>query len=330
MTFSKKCVKTTVIIPIFNSKETLGRCLEALFHSIFKDFEVIVVDDSSTDDSSQIAREFGCQVISLKKRSGPAVARNRGAKAASGRFLIFMDSDVLCEPETLSRLITPLEEGWDVCVGMYTPIPGYRNFFSIYKNVFIWHYHDICNGRIDWFWTACGAIKKEVFDIFGGLSEFYSWNSIEDIDLGYRMTKNNYKILLNKEAIIKHYHYFGLGAVLRNDFKKSRDWTYLNLLRNHFFSFKHPLAQFKYRGFGILGSLLLIFMLFFSIAEFRFFTVAALVFFILPFIEKGFFSSLLHYGGIKVFIGALFLKPIDDLVISIGAIAGLMCFLFKR
>ena len=330
MSFSKKSDKVTVIIPVFNSSETIKRCLDALSYSIFKDFEIIVVDDCSTDDSLRIVKEFNCRQICLKKRSGPAVARNKGAQAANGRFLIFMDSDVLCGPETLGRLVSSLEEGWDGCVGMYAPRAGNRNFFSVYKNIFVWYYHGLSNGEIDWFWTACGAIKKEVFNSLDGFSEFYSWKSVEDIDFGYRMTKNSYKILLNKEAVVRHLHHFGLGTTLRNDFKKGRDWTYFNLTQNYSLSLKHPVAQFKHRGFGILGSLFFIFILFYSIAEPHFFLIGILMFLILPFIEKGFFSSLLRYAGLKVFIFALFFKPVDDLVISIGAFAGLTAFLLKR
>jgi len=330
MILSREGVKATVIIPVFNGDQILRRCLEALSYSHFRDFEIIVVDDCSTDNSLQIAMDFGCQVISLKKRSGPAYARNRGAEVANSQLLVFLDSDVLCEPETLGRIIKPLEEGWDACVGTYTPIPGYSNFFSIYKNVFIRYYHGTSGSRIDWFWTACGAIKKDAFNDLGGFSKFFSWKSVEDIDFGYRMTKMNYKIFLNKEAVVKHFHYFDFKDVLKNDFKKGRDWTYFNLTQNRSLSLKHPVAQFKYRGLGILGSLLFVLILIFSIIEFHLFPIAVFIFLISPFMEKGFFSSLLRYGGVRIFIVALFFKPIDDLVISIGAFAGLMRFLFKR
>ena len=320
-------IKVSVIIPVFNDSVNLKRCLAALAASDFRDLEVIVVDDCSVDSPVGIAKDFGCRTISLEKQSGPAVARNKGASLAQGEILLFMDADVICGPETISRLVSPLEEGWDACVGVYTPDPGCVNFFSIYKNIFIWHYHSRAEEKIDWFWTACGAIKKDIFFKLGGFKEFYSWKSVEDIDFGYRLTENNYKIFIEKKATVRHFHYFSFRGILMNDLKKARDWTYFNLTGNHSLRFKHPSAQLKYRGAGILGSLLFFLTAGLSIIDFRFFYTAIFIFSILPFMEKGFFTALLRYGRMRVFVPALFFKPVDDLIIIVGSLSGLLSYL---
>lgn len=320
-------IKVSVIIPVFNDSVNLKRCLEALTCSVFQGLEIIVVDDCSADNPVGIAKDFGCKTISSQKQSGPAAARNKGAIAAQGKILLFMDADVICSPETIGRLVSPLEEGWDACVGMYTPVPGYMNFFSVYKNIFIWYYHGTSKERIDWFWTACGVIKKDIFFKLGGFKEFYSRKSVEDIDFGYRLTENNYKIFIEKNATTRHFHYFGFRDILINDFKKARDWACLNFADNHLLRFKHPLAQCKYRGAGIAGSLLFFLAAGLSIIDFRFFYIAIFIFSILPFMEKGFFASLLRYGGMRVFVPAFFFKPIDDLIIIIGSLFGLMAYL---
>ncbi|MBN1872237.1 MAG: glycosyltransferase [Candidatus Omnitrophica bacterium] len=330
MRFSGNKPKVSVIIPVFNSGETLKPCLEAVFKSDYGDFEVIVVDDCSTDNSREIAEEFDCRLVTQNKRSGPALARNRGAEDAGGRFLIFMDSDVMPHPQTVGQLIEPLEKGWDSCIGIYEPCPGYKNFSSVYKNIFIWHYHNSANGKVDWFWTACGSVKKDIFCSLGGFSESYSYNSIEDIEFGYRMTKNGYRILLNKEAVAKHLRYFGIGGLLKNDFRKGRDWTYLNLSKNPSLSLKHPVARLKSRGRAMIMNLAFIFLTLFSVAKIEFLPLAVVVFFVLPFMEKRFFSSLSAHGGRFAVALAVFIKPIDDLAISAGSFIGGMRFLFNK
>lgn len=319
-----------MVIPVFNGGKIFQNCLKGLFQSNFRDFEVIVVDDGSGDNSSQVAEELGCRVIKLTENSGPARARNMGAREAGGVLLVFMDSDVLFEPETLGRIIQPLEEGWDGCVGIYTPIPGYSNFFSLYKNIFIWHQHGISNGKVDWFWGACGGIRKDVFSEIGGFDESFRWNTVEDIDLGYRITRRAYKILLKKEACVQHFHYFTLGSLLLNDFRKSRDWTRLNFTRSRSSGMKHPSVQFRRRGIGIFGSLAFAGMLILSILEPFLLFVAIFALLISWGIERGFFASLLRYGGLEVFVKALFFKPVDDWVVCVGAFAGAINFMFKR
>jgi glycosyltransferase involved in cell wall biosynthesis len=319
-----------VIIPVFNGGAVFQNCLKGLFQSDFRDFEVIVVDDGSADNSSQVAEKFGCHVIMLKENLGPARARNIGARQAEGDILVFMDSDVLFGPETLGRIIQALEKGWDGCVGIYTPIPGYKNFSSLYKNIFIWHQHGISNGKVDWFWGACGGIRKDVFAEAGGFDESFRCNTVEDIDLGYRITRRAHKIFLEKQACVQHFHYFTLGNLLLNDLRKSCDWTRLNLTRSRSSGMKHPSVQLKQRGIGIIGSLAFAGTLILSIFE-PFLLFAAIFALLISWgIERGFFASLLRHGGFGFFVKALFFKPVDDWVVSIGAFVGAVNFMFKR
>src|ERR1044071_1505350 len=88
----------SVIVPVYNSAGYLRSCLEHLRRSTLSDYECIVVDDGSTDDSSKIASEFGFRVLTTGCRRGPAFARNLGARAATGDILFFIDADVCVYP----------------------------------------------------------------------------------------------------------------------------------------------------------------------------------------------------------------------------------------
>src|SRR5207244_6921026 len=101
----------SVVIPVYNAAATLAECLTRLFQSTFVDFEVVVVDDGSTDQSAAIAANFPVHVVPTPGRVGPAAARNVGARAACGAFLFFIDSGVMVAPDTLARLAERYAQG---------------------------------------------------------------------------------------------------------------------------------------------------------------------------------------------------------------------------
>ncbi len=83
----------SVIVPVHNANEYIEMCMDALFTSSYPSFEIIVVDDCSTDDSVAIVKQKGITVHQLSSQSGPAAARNFGALHARGEIILFIDSD---------------------------------------------------------------------------------------------------------------------------------------------------------------------------------------------------------------------------------------------
>ena len=84
----------SIIVPYHNASETLEITLDSIFASSYPNFEVIAVDDRSEDDCPEIALHYDCIHISTLRASGAAIARNLGAKAASGEIFFFLDADV--------------------------------------------------------------------------------------------------------------------------------------------------------------------------------------------------------------------------------------------
>ena len=96
--------KISIIIPTYNSESTIKECLDSVFNSNFKDFDVILISDKSTDGTVEIAKKYNCQIIELSENKGPAYVRNLGAKTAKGYILFFIDSDVIIKRDALSIL----------------------------------------------------------------------------------------------------------------------------------------------------------------------------------------------------------------------------------
>ena len=115
----------SIIIPVYNGERYLEECLQSVADQTFGDFEVLVVNDGSTDSSKEIARRFAekdprFQLIDIKN-SGVSKARNTGIDKATGRYLTFVDSDDCLHPTALERMASLLEkEDASVCVCTYS------------------------------------------------------------------------------------------------------------------------------------------------------------------------------------------------------------------
>lgn len=107
-------VKVSVIIPVYNSEKYLNQCLDSLLAQSFKNFEVICVDDGSTDDSSEILERYSAVDSRFRllrqKNSGAGAARNLGMEHAQGEYLYFLDADDFLEETLLEKALNKAEE----------------------------------------------------------------------------------------------------------------------------------------------------------------------------------------------------------------------------
>lgn len=107
--------KVSVIIPVYNCARYIGNTLNSVINQDFRDFEIIVIDDGSTDNSLQVINETlkGCDVsykIIHQENGGVSVARNRGIDVSSGDYLVFVDGDDYIKPNHLSQLYYGIED----------------------------------------------------------------------------------------------------------------------------------------------------------------------------------------------------------------------------
>lgn len=234
----KNSPRVSVIIPFFNQPELLPKCVESILASTYKDIEIIVVDDCSTDDSWEKISAQNVMGISTLKNAGPAAARNLGARLARGEFLFFFDSDVSVQPTAIEQAIKLFDENPELAAvfGAYTVEPMYNNFFTVYKNLVHHFTHYISRKRVHTFWAGCGAIRKDVFFKLGGFDEGYSAPCVEDIELGYRLTENGYKVKLDPSIQVTHGKRYNLKSLIMSDLKfRAIPWARLLAVKNTFY-----------------------------------------------------------------------------------------------
>jgi glycosyltransferase involved in cell wall biosynthesis len=122
----------SVIIPTFNNADFLVQAIRSVLAQTYQDFEIIVIDDASTDNTEQMLQSFAGRICYVRQdRGGPSVARNRGILQARGELIAFLDADDLWRPTKLARQVDYLDRHPEACL-VYTdftrgPQPGSNN-----------------------------------------------------------------------------------------------------------------------------------------------------------------------------------------------------------
>jgi glycosyltransferase involved in cell wall biosynthesis len=230
-------IKISIVIPVRNDPGHLRMCLRAVFDSRHGDFECLVVDDGSTDATPEVAEEFPAKVLRLPENRGPAFARNHGAGVASGEIIFFIDADIVIYPDTLAKIAEAFSSHpeIDALIGSYDDAPSDPKFISQYKNIFHHFVHQNSSESACSFWSGCGAIRRRVFLDYGGFNASYGRPAIEDIELGFRLTRDGHKIGLLKHIQVKHLKRWTFWGLLKTDvFDRGVPWMVIMLRDKNF------------------------------------------------------------------------------------------------
>lgn len=213
-------MQVSVVIPTYNRKYVLEKCLEALFNQNYAKhkYEIILIDDGSTDGTEKMIKllSSSCQLryIRNEKRLGQSISRNKGVKIAEGRYIIFVDSDIIVVPEFVQEHLNSHKQQEDVIVnGELIYISTLHEVGRRKKS-----FRDISFSPFD---TANVSVKRECINKVGGFDEGllpYGW---QDIELGYRLKKMGLKRKKNKKAL--GYHFRGGEDTFNVDFLKEKE-----------------------------------------------------------------------------------------------------------
>lgn len=187
-----KNIFVSFIMPTYNAHNHIGRCLDAIRAIDYpRDrFEIVVVDNGSSDDTVEIARKFTDKII-IDTMTCVGRLRNLGAARAAGDLLVFIDSDCIIESDWLKRAIAHFKDDTIGAAGART----YRLASDAGWIEDAWGaYRDKDRGvkEARWVITAAMAVRKKNFLAIGGFDE--SLVSCEDVEFGYRINKR-YKVI---------------------------------------------------------------------------------------------------------------------------------------
>lgn len=228
---SSSNVKITVIVPVFNGGAVFDYCLKGLKAAHREPHEILIVGDGEGDGSWRKAEGFGFKGIRQDVNGGPAKARNFAAKEAEGEWLLFIDADIEVQADLLDQAVKAIKEHPEYAgfIGSYDDEPGAQDFLSQYKNLFHHYVHQNAPLEAHTFWGGCGLIRKDVFLAVGGFDAVrYPLPSIEDIELGYRLTAAGHRLAHFNGMLVKHWKRWGAWNLIKTDlFLRARLWTAL-------------------------------------------------------------------------------------------------------
>ncbi|MEM9664745.1 MAG: glycosyltransferase family 2 protein [Bacteroidota bacterium] len=227
----------TVVVPVHYGGDDFRACLDALVQSSRLPDELVIVADGYTDRAWEEALPLALPdgrvcVLHYASAAGPAYARNRGAEVATSDLLLFIDADVKVHPNTLERVVKAFEadEALDALIGSYDDAPGDSGFLSQYRNLLHHYTHQRSTPAVMTFWSGCGAIRRTVFAEAGGFDESFRRPSVEDIDLGYRISQRGHRIRLDRTVQVTHLKEWSALSMIHTDiFKRAAPWTELLL-----------------------------------------------------------------------------------------------------
>jgi len=205
--------KISIIVPIYNVEPYLRKCIESILKQTFTDFELILINDGSTDNSPIICNEYAATdnrvVVIHKKNAGVSAARNAGLEIAKGEWVGFMDSDDWCDPEMYKFLFNnAIQHGVDISVCDYSRYYKDENILYSDKNE---HPGETIESndailKIILKETTVGLptilVKKELFSYNSGMFRFDEKISFsEDRLLYYCLLKKSKKIYFSEKAL---------------------------------------------------------------------------------------------------------------------------------
>ncbi len=262
----------SVIVPSYNSMKTITALLDTLTRQDFTDYEIIVVDDCSTDNTPQIVKGYNIKYIRLKMNSGPAACRNIGAQVSKGDILAFTDSDCRVDSDWLSRIHSSLSSEkahavmgrliidkstylGDSISALGFPAGGSLGFQKVWK---------VDNGGYTTSLSSCNcAIKKNVFDNLGGFDETFPYAGGEDSYFAYSLIESGFRIKYCPDVVAYHEardslrnyiswqfkrgvssQIFSSKVKNRSEYMSLRLWSVSNVIKNNLSDKKLPLILF--------------------------------------------------------------------------------------
>ena len=204
--------KVSIIIPTYNQSQYLEEAMESVLNQTYQNIEIIIVDDGSTDNTSEVVKSFDNKIIYIpQKNKGASSARNAGIKKAQGQYVAFLDSDDMWIKNKLEKQIKFIQNNPEIGLlgtGCYQMVDINK---MIYKKIFPAKNETLQKDLIKYnpFIQSSVIIKKDVFNHIDLYDE--KFKESEDYDLWLRIAQK-YKVANLEQALVtKRYYEKGLS-----------------------------------------------------------------------------------------------------------------------
>lgn len=236
-----------IIIPTWNNANMIHQCLGCLAQQTIQDFEIIIIDNASSDGSIKNLREkwlnLTIQIEKLDKNKGYAIANNIGARLAHGKWLALLNADAFPEPDWLEKLLKAAKESQEFSVFASRQLQanspelldGAGDAYHMTGLAWRQHYNQPAKDyghQSEEVFSVCptaALYSREEFLKVGGFDEDY-FSYFEDVDLGFRLRLSGAKCLYVPEAVVHHVGSASTGK--RSDFSvyygyRNMIWTFI-------------------------------------------------------------------------------------------------------
>ncbi len=197
----------SVIITSYNRENCLGEAIESIIKQSFTDWELIIVDDGSTDHAPEIAKQYAEKdnriSLIVQNNGGVAAARNTGVENTTGELIAFLDDDDISHPERLQRQVALMQANPDIsaCVTNYCPIGTTQGTTR--------------NEKSEWIWQGTGHIlRRNVYVALGGYRKFFRLG--EDTDFFLRFNERFQYTFIDEVLYFYRKYPSGKGINLTN------------------------------------------------------------------------------------------------------------------
>ena len=229
----------SIIIPVKNEEHTIEKCLHSLHALNYPHYEIIVVNDGSTDSTGEILKKIGTITVITTEGKGPSVARNLAIAKSHGEYLAFTDGDCVIDPEWLHELLAHFTDAKIMGVGgdqlcpedetsfgrdvhrFFNLIAFSSDYLKTKKSVMAVKHNPTCNMMY----------RRKAFETLGDFKKNL-W-PCEDLEFDYRLTRAGYTLIFNPKAIVYHYRPKSLKKFSQMHFRYSR--AHAKLVRKYGF-----------------------------------------------------------------------------------------------
>lgn len=323
----------SIIVPIYNSQETLKRCLLSIKKSTYRNHELIVIDDGSSDRSPSIASQYADIVLTNKTNRGKVYSRDIGIKRSKGRIVVNIDSDVIVRHDTLETINKYFNDHpeVDAITGMLSEENPYKNFLSQYKTLYMSFMFSNLSEDVTFLYGSIFALRKKMSN---KLSSSHSSNYAEDTSMGQRIISIGGHISFLKELKVVHLKHYSLMGFIKNEFIIPYYWAILFLSDNGWSQLGKGGVGFAHASKKQIVSLIVSGLLLISLfLQFLLPWVISVVTVLIAtwfYLNWNFLFYLKNKRGASFFLLSIPTTFFDDLIKLTGVIIGTLSFFTKK